>query len=130
VQRTTGRTPEEITAHEAALFDALISVEEYPALRQAVDAGVFLSATDPFTFGFERVLDGVAAYLAVVGADGNRAARPDWVVLADADIAGDKRYREAQKAVREAEKSLRDALKLERIAARDARERLAKHSGG
>ena len=37
--------------------------------------------------------------------------------------------REAHKAVREAEKALRDARKLERIAARDARERLARHPG-
>ena len=129
VERTTGRTPEQITVHEAALFDALISAEEYPALRQAVDAGVFLSAADPFTFGFERVLDGIAAYLAAIAVDGHRPLRPEWVVLADADVAGDKKYREAHKAVREAEKALRDALKLERIAARDARERLARHPG-
>jgi hypothetical protein len=64
-----------------------------------------------------------------VAADGHRPVRAEWVALTDAEIAGDKRYREAQKAVREAQKSLRDALKLERIAARDARERLAKHPG-
>ena len=87
----------QITAHEAALFDALISAEEYPALRQAVDAGVFLSATDPFTFGFERVLDGIAAYLAAIAVDGHRPLRPEWIVLADADVAGDKKYREAHR---------------------------------
>jgi hypothetical protein len=32
--------------------------------------------------------------------------------------------------VREAEKGLRDALKIERIAARDARDRLTRHQGG
>ncbi|MET0828690.1 MAG: TetR/AcrR family transcriptional regulator [Microbacterium sp.] len=130
VARSTGRTPEQITAHEAALFDALISAEEFPALRQAVDAGVFLSAADPFTFGFERVLDGVAAYLDVISADGRRPLRPSWVVLADADVAGDRKVREAHKAVRDAEKALRDALKLERIALRDARERIARHPAG
>ena len=86
---------------------------------------MFLSATDPFTFGFERVLDGIDAYLAAHQRGRSPAAvEPEWVVLADADVAGDKRYREAHKAVREAEKALRDARKLERIAARDARERL------
>jgi hypothetical protein len=53
-----------------------------------------------------------------------------WVELADADVAGDKKVREAQKAVRVAEKALRDARKLDRIAVRDARERLGRHSAG
>ena len=46
-----------------------------------------------------------------------------WDGLDDAEIADDKRFREARKDVREAEKILRDARKQERAAAREARER-------
>ena len=130
VARVTGRTPEQITVSEAATFDALITVEEFPALRQAIDAGVFLSEGDPFMFAFERILDGIAAYLDALAAGGKRAGMAPWAELDDADIIGDKRYREARKAVRDAQKELRDALKLERLAARDARDRLARHPTG
>lgn len=124
--RTTGRTPEQITAREAALFDALISVDEYPALRAAVDDGVFMSEADPFVFGIERILDGVAAYLSALAAGGKRVAPAPWAVLEDGDVVADKKVREAKKDVRDAEKALRDARKLERIAVRDARDRLAR----
>jgi hypothetical protein len=126
--RTTGMSPEQITVHEAALFDALINADGYPALREAVDAGVFVSEEDPFQFGIERILDGVAAYLDALAAGRRRAVRPTWLALEDADVVADKKVREAQKAVRDAEKALRDARKLERAAVRDARERLARHS--
>ena len=80
------------------------------------------SAADPFTFGFERILDGLAAYLdRARPADGTRAARAAWATLDDADVAGDKKVREAQKAVRDAEKALRDARKLERQSPRARR---------
>lgn len=126
VARVTGLTPEQITVREAATFDALITAEEYPALRQAIDAGVFLSEADPFMFAFDRILDGIAAYLGTLAAGGERPGAAPWADLDDAEIAGDKKYREARKDVRDAEKQLRDALKLERLAARDARERLAR----
>lgn len=127
VGRITGLSPEQITAKEASMYDALISADEFPALRQAVDAGVFLSDADPFTFGFDRILDGVETYIASVSGGADRDAPGPWATLEDADVAGDKRYREAQKAVRDAEKALRDALKLQRTALRDARERAARH---
>lgn len=124
--RTTGMSPQEITVHEGALYDALISAEGFPALRTAVDAGVFVSDADPFLFGIERILDGIASYLDVLTDGGERPERPPWLVLDDADVAGDKKYREARKAVRAAERSLRDARKLERVALREARERLSR----
>ena len=127
VGRITGRTPEQITRSEAETFDALITAEEFPALRRAVDAGVFLSEGDPFTFAFDRTLDGVATYIAGLSTEKGRVAMAPWVAMADADVAGDKKVREAHKAIRDAEKALRDARKLERIVTRDARERLARH---
>lgn len=112
----------EFALREDALFRALISADAYPALRAATDAGVFLDETDPFAFGFGVFLDGVAQYLAAI-AEGRPAATAPWVESDDSDLVGDKKYREARKAVQAAEKALRDAHKLERQAAREARER-------
>jgi AcrR family transcriptional regulator len=113
----------ELTRREDALFRRLISAEAYPALRAAIDDGVFLEESDPFSFGLSRGLDGIEAYLPAAAADLHDIPQP-WHVDEDADTAGDRRVREARKSVREAEKALRDARKLERIAVRDARERL------
>ncbi|WP_127819115.1 TetR/AcrR family transcriptional regulator [Microbacterium sp. CPCC 204701] len=127
-ERDGGLTGGDITAREDAMYRALITEDAYPHLRAAIDAGVFLDESDPFAFGLERSLDGVAAYIDAV-AQGRAAERAPWARLEDADVADDKKYREARKAVREAEKALRDARKLERLAARDARERRARLRG-
>ncbi|WP_026926483.1 TetR/AcrR family transcriptional regulator [Granulicoccus phenolivorans] len=122
-ERRPGAVP--IGAEEDARFRLLITADAYPHLRAAIDAGVFATDNDPFGFNLARSLDGVSAYLAT-----EQPERPDpapWITPEDADIADDKRYREAQKAVRDAEKALRDARKLARQAARQARER---RSGG
>lgn len=125
VQREQGAGDADITQSEDALYRALVTADAYPSLRAAIDAGVFLDDSDPFRFGLERSLDGVAAYIEAVAA-GNTEERSEWPRLDDAGIVDDKRFREARKGVREAEKALRDARKLERQAARDAHERLAR----
>ncbi|MCW3493527.1 TetR/AcrR family transcriptional regulator [Microbacterium sp. SSM24] len=122
LERERGVAGDELTRYEDALFRSLISADAYPALREAIDAGAFLDESDPFTFGLERSLDGVARYLDAVAA-GDRPARAPWHGLDDAEIADDKRYREARKAVREAEKGLRDARRMLRQSAREARDR-------
>jgi AcrR family transcriptional regulator len=124
--RGSGLTPEEVAVREATLYDRVITADEFPALRRAIDDGVFLSPHDPFRFGVERVLDGVTAYIAALDRDEPHVRSEDWVALDPAELAGDRRLREAQKAVREAEKALRAARKLERQAFREAGERLAK----
>ncbi|UWF77820.1 MULTISPECIES: TetR/AcrR family transcriptional regulator C-terminal domain-containing protein [Microbacterium] len=124
--RRSGQHPDAITAEEAGLYDALISAEEFPALRRAVDAGVFASDADPFRFGLERCLDGVAAYVAELDGGAPHAEPAEWAATEDLALLADKRYREAQKAVREAQKALRDARRLERQARREAGERLAR----
>ena len=128
VERDGGAGGGDIAAREDAMYRALITEDAYPYLRAAIDAGVFLDDSDPFTFGLERSLDGVAAYMDAV-AQGRTGERAPWVRLEDADILDDKKYREARKAVREAEKALRDARKIERQVARDARERRARLRG-
>lgn len=129
VARVEGMTPDQIGARESAVFDALVSADEFPSLRRAVDAGVFLSEADPFDFGLQRMLDGVGAYIDLLSAGGSSPPSAEWLVAEDAEVAGDKRYREAQKSVREAEKQLRDARKIARLALRDARERASRARG-
>lgn len=124
--RTSGLSPEEVAAREASLFDRVITADEFPALRQAIEDGVFLSPADPFRFAVERTLDGVAAYMAGLERGEGHVAAEDWIDLDAAKLAGDKRLKEAQKASREAEKALRAARKLERQALREARDRLAR----
>ena len=124
-ERATGENDLDIAKREDGLYRQLITADEYPELRAAIDAGVFLDTSDPFSFGIARGLDGVATYMAAV-AEGRPEPAAPWQAAEDADIAADKKFREARKAVREAEKALRDAQKIERQAARDARERLAR----
>ncbi len=128
MQREHGEQDADITRREDALYRALVTADAFPDLRAAIDAGVFLDESDPFAFGLERSLDGVAAYIAQVE-EGRRDTRQTWTRVDDDDIADDKRFRDAQKAVQHAEKALRDARKLERQAARDARERLRRARG-
>lgn len=128
LERDRGMAESELTQYEDAMFRSLITADAYPALREAIDAGAFLDESDPFAFGLERSLDGVADYIDAV-ADGRRPPRAPWQGLDDAEIADDKRYREAQKAVRDAEKSLRDAHRMLRQTAREARARRVRQRG-
>lgn len=128
LERESGETDSDIARREDALYRNLISADGYPALRAAIDAGVFLDDSDPFAFGVARSIDGVAAYMAAVSDGRPEPARP-WQSVDDADIADDKKFREAQKAVRMAEKALRDARKLARLAAREARARQGRLRG-
>ena len=127
--RAGDATVAQIAARESAIFEALITADEYPALRRAVDAGVFRSQADPFEFGLQRMLDGVGGYIDRLAAGGSPAPPSDWLALDDADIARDKRYREARKSVREAEKALREARKTARETSREARERVSRGGG-
>lgn len=121
--RSTGKSPEDVSADEAALFDRVISADQFPALRRAIEAGVFLSEADPFRFAVERLFDGVEAYITRVGSGEGREPAVPWIELDPAELSEDKRYREAQKNVRAAEKALADARKRERHARREALDR-------
>jgi AcrR family transcriptional regulator len=117
-----GVDPQAIDDGRSAILDAFVTADEFPALRRAVDSGVFASVDDdPFGFGLERVLDGVADHLAKRAAGEHPAPppRPDD----PPEVTGDKRVREARRSVREAERRLRDARKAERLALREARSR-------
>ena len=129
VERERGVDGQAISRSEDAMFRTLITADAYPELRAAIEAGAFLDESDPFSFALARGLEGVSDYIAATG-DGRRERPQSWVERDDADIADDKKFREARKAVREAEKALRDAHKLERQAAREARDRRARQRPG
>lgn len=124
--RATGMSPDQITVREAELFERVITAEEYPALRTAIDAEVFLSDEDPFQFGIERIFDGVESYISGLERDDPHASSQDWAHAEPAEVAEDKKVRDARKAIRDAEKKLRDARKIERQVLKDARERIAR----
>lgn len=124
--RESGRSPEQITEYEDALFAALVTEVDYPFLRRAIDGAVFRDDSDPFAFGLARTLDGIASYMAALEAGHPHDGSPPWAAEEVPEVQADKRVREARRAVREAEKALRDARKLERQALRDARERAAR----
>jgi len=123
-QRERGVDEAAISRTEDALFRTLITADAYPHLRAAIEEGALLDESDPFAFALARGLDGVAAYIAGIEQGRRDEPRP-WALAGDADVADDKRVREAQKAVRAAEKALRDARARERQAVREARERRA-----
>lgn len=125
LERELGMDDHELTRYEDSLFRSLITADAFPALREAIDAGAFLDESDPFAFGLERSLDGVARYIDAAAA-GTRPERAPWRGLDDAEISDDKRFREAQKSVRDAEKALRDARRMLRQTAREARDRRAR----
>lgn len=124
--RGSGLTPDQVAVRESELYDRVITADEFPALRRAIDDGVFTSPADPFRFGVDRVLDGVSAYIDSLGKGAPAAQNDEWIALDPAEVAGDRRLKEAQKAVREAEKALRAAHKIERQALREARDRAAR----
>jgi len=126
--RESGRSDAEVARDESRLYERVIDADEYPLLRELIDAGVFVSDSDPFRFGFERTLDGVEAYIQGRTTEAQPAAPTEL----DLDVADDKRYRAAARAtaaaekdVRAAEKALRQARRAQSQALRDARERRA-----
>lgn len=119
---SAGTTTDALDTRDSDMLEALVTAEQLPEVRRAVDAGVFRpdSAADPFGFGIERLLDGVAAYLAGASPEPPPPADPLGAVL-----ARDPKVREAAKTRREVEKQLHAARTREREALKAARARLS-----
>ncbi|MFH8248897.1 TetR/AcrR family transcriptional regulator [Microbacterium sp. B2969] len=124
VQRETGQETGDIARREDALYRELVTADAYPQLRAAIDAGVFLDESDPFAFAVARSLDGIAAYIGSLEQGAAHEEGQMWPAAPDAELAADKKLREAQRGVRDAERALRDARRHERQTAREAAERL------
>ncbi|WP_127792998.1 TetR/AcrR family transcriptional regulator [Agromyces sp. LHK192] len=127
--RKAGIDPQEIDDARNDILDTLVTAEEFPFVRRAIDAGVFRDEyADPLAFGFERILDGVAAYVGERAAGMPRADPEPFHDDGDPAVLADRKVKEAQRARRDAEKRLRDARKVERLALKDARARLSSRS--
>jgi AcrR family transcriptional regulator len=103
------------------MLSELITPEQFPFLAPAIAAGAFgPSATNPFEFGFLRILDGIEHHIAELddGRPGTQS-QPD----PDREFAKDERVRSARDKVRDAEQKLRELRKKEREAISKARER-------
>jgi AcrR family transcriptional regulator len=113
-----GVDPDSIDAQGVEVLQSLVTAEEFPFVKAALDDGAFSPVPDgnPFDFGLERLLDGIEAHL------GGRSPVPIQRAPDDA-ATRDPKVREATKARREAEKQLREARKREREALVKARER-------
>lgn len=113
--------PDELDARTEQMLKTLVSADDLPYVRSALDAGVFSPEApgDPFAFGRGLVLDGMAA---LIEGRATLPPRGDPDPFA-AEVARDPKVREAVTRRREAEKHLREARKREREQERAARER-------
>ena len=100
--------------HRAArrrLFDALITAEEYPALRAGGRCRACSCRTPTRSrSGSSAILDGIAAYLDALAAGGHRPAAPRGPCSTTPTSPATRGTARRSKAVRDAEKALRDAL--------------------
>ncbi|TFV96509.1 TetR/AcrR family transcriptional regulator [Leifsonia flava] len=117
------------TAGMQAALTALVTPERFPDLSRIVAGGGYTGApvpgvADDFTFGLERILDGIEYHVGNPDAPlADTGAVPSLDTL---EIPRDKAVREAAKARREAEARVREAKKREREEIKRARERAAR----
>ena len=124
IEREEGVTDQDVALREDATFRQLITADAYPALRAAIDAGVFLDAADPFSFNLARSLDGLEAYIALA-ADGRRDQPQPW------PQADGRRHRRRQALPRGAQGGPRGARgRCATHGGRSGRPRARRESGG
>ncbi len=118
-----GASPDELDSRANDALGQLVQPTQFPQVYAALQAGAFAPVPDgnPFSFGLERVLDGIEAFL-----DGRSPLPPAAVDPVDERATREPKVREATKARREAEKALREARKREREQLANARERLSR----
>jgi AcrR family transcriptional regulator len=115
--------PDQLDLQAEALLHQLVTPEHLPQVHAAMVDGAFspTAGGDPFSYGLERVLDGIEAFLS-----GRSPVPPAPADPLDEQAARDPKAREATKHRREVEKTLREARKRERQAIAAAREKLAR----
>jgi AcrR family transcriptional regulator len=115
--------PDQIDRDAVEMLNQLVTPTEFPLVHAALVEGAFSPVPDgnPFSFGLERVLDGIEAFL-----DGRSPLPPAAIDPLDERAAREPKVKEAVKARREAEKALREARKREREQVANAKERLAR----
>lgn len=122
--------PEEIDRVTEHILDTLVTAEGHPHVRQALDHGILTADGDPFSFGLDRILDGVAQYVERRAVQEEPPAPVAEPTPAATDAhPKDPKVRAARAERREAERRLREAVKREREAVARAREKEARGSG-
>ncbi|WP_022893146.1 TetR/AcrR family transcriptional regulator [Agromyces subbeticus] len=122
--------PADVTG--ANYFEALaelVTPERFPYLSPLLAAGGYVAepgtepddSDDDFSFGLERILDGIEYHVGRVESGAGVAVEEP--LPPTLELPRDKQVREAAKARREAEKALREAQKLERDVIKHALER-------
>lgn len=53
------QSEEELMANYGRAMDKFVDAETFPAVRELIEAGTFQETDDDFSFGLERVLDGI-----------------------------------------------------------------------
>ena len=120
----SGGSADELDTRTERMLRGLVSADDLPHVRAALDAGVFSpeAGGDPFAFGRALVMDGLEVLIAG-RATPAPAVEPDPFAEV---VERDPKVREAVKHRREVEKQLREARKREREMQRNARERARK----
>jgi AcrR family transcriptional regulator len=122
-RQKAGEDPNELDLARARIIGTFVTAEEFPALYDAVRAGVFTDeGDDPFEFALSRVLDGLERYMTEL-ANGTAALRQVPKPAPVAAYPKDEGVKRARGLRREAEAKLRDARKKEQEAISKARER-------
>lgn len=122
--------PADVTG--ANFFEALaelVTPERFPYLSPLLAGGGYVAAPgtepddsdDDFSFGLQRILDGIEHHVDRVGSDAPRAHPAP--LSPQLELPRDPKVREAARARRDAERALRDARKREREAIKHAVER-------
>jgi len=60
-----GESEAELMAHYGQAMDKFIDSENFPAVRELIDAGTFEATDDDFAFGLQRVLDGIEVLIRI-----------------------------------------------------------------
>lgn len=124
IMRGYTQAAEDVDSRSEELLKTLVTADDLPYVRAALDAGVFSpdAPGDPFAFGRGLVMDGMAA-LVEGRATERSGVHPDPLAGV---VAKDPKVKDAVNRRREAEKQLREARKREREMQRNARERARK----
>jgi AcrR family transcriptional regulator len=124
--RETGVPPTENDLADAHILGTLVTDVNFPYLHEAIQDGVFTDEDDnPFAFGLERVLDGIAHLIDTW--TGVPPASSGWQPPATDAFPKDEAVTLARTKRREAEVKLREAQKRERELVKKAREKDKKH---
>ena len=112
ISQQSGMSIEQRDAMDNHILETLVTAEGFPAVKRVVDSGVFIAQDDPFAFGLDRLIDGIASYIESGASGGEPVPPTDW--KEPSSYPRNPAVREARQKRREAETQLREAQRRER----------------